>query len=46
MLHRIDVLVSGDDDLLSLGHPPAGLRIRDPRTFVDEVSMPNTAGKQ
>jgi uncharacterized protein len=29
-----DVLVTGDDDLLSLEHPPVGLRILDPRTFL------------
>jgi len=35
-----DVLLTGDRDLLSIEHPPAGLRILDPRAFVDEFSQP------
>ncbi len=35
-----DVLLTGDDDLLSIEEPPPGLRILDARAFVDEFSEP------
>ena len=34
------ILLTGDDDLLSLENPPTGLRILSPRSFVDEFAGP------
>lgn len=34
---RANVLLTGDHDLLALPDPPPGLRILEPRTFLDEI---------
>jgi uncharacterized protein len=36
-----DVLITGDDDLLTIAEQVSGVRILDPRSFWEEVSTPN-----